>query len=84
MYKVVCILKREQGTQEEWKEYEDKVEQEMDLGDLLEDSGKVLEAAKRLSMKQRRKVKCMKFKLLTGKFQKYRRERGIYFKKKQE
>ena len=49
--KVVCIITRAQCTDEEWKEYEDKVESEMDLEDLLEDLGKVLEAAKRLSMK---------------------------------
>ena len=49
--KIVCILTRAQCTDEEWKEYEDKVESEIDLEDLLEDLGKVLEAAKRLSMK---------------------------------
>ena len=44
------ILKRAECTKEEWKKYEDKVESEMDLEDLLEDLGKVLEAAKRLSL----------------------------------
>ena len=44
--KVVCILTRAQCTYEEWKKYEDKVESEMDLEDLLDYLGKVLEAAK--------------------------------------
>ena len=49
--KVICILKRAVCTEEEWKEYEDKVESEIDLEDLLEDLGKVLEASKRLTDK---------------------------------
>ena len=49
--KVVCILKRAECTEEEWAEYEEKVESEMELEDLLEDLGKVIEAASRLSQK---------------------------------
>ena len=47
--KVICILKRAVCSQGKWKEYEEKVESEMDLEDLLEDLGKVLEASKRLT-----------------------------------
>ena len=42
--KVVCILKRAECTEEEWAEYEEKI-------DLLKDFGKVIEAASRLSQK---------------------------------
>ena len=37
------------SSDEEWDEYEDKVESEMDISELLEDLGKVLEAADRVS-----------------------------------
>jgi hypothetical protein len=49
--KVVCILKRAKCTEEEWDEYEEKVESEMDFEKLLEDLGKVIEAANRLNIK---------------------------------
>ena len=49
--KVLCILKRAKCTEEEWDEYEEKVESEMDFEELLEDLGKVIEAANRLNMK---------------------------------
>lgn len=47
--KVICIMKRAHCSDEEWDEYEDKVESEMDISELLEDLGKVLEAADRVS-----------------------------------
>ena len=78
--KEACIIKRAQCTEEEWKEYEDKVESEMDLRELLEDLGKELEAAKRLSMKL---MKCIRnqykerFKYLTRQLIRYRRERPL-------
>ena len=50
--KVICILKRAICSEEEWKDYEDKVESEMDLVELLEDRGKVLEATDRLTRKE--------------------------------
>ena len=50
--KVVCILKRAVCTEEEWDEYEDKVILEGNISELLEDLGKVLEAAKRLEEKK--------------------------------
>ena len=42
-------MKRAHCSDEEWDEYEDKVESEMDISELLEDLGKVLEAADRVS-----------------------------------
>ena len=47
----MCILKRAKCTDEEWDEYEEKVEFEMDFEELLEDLGKVIEAANRLNIK---------------------------------
>ena len=47
--KINCILKRAVCSEENWKEYEEKVESEMDLEELLEVLGKVLEASKRLN-----------------------------------
>ena len=49
--KVLCILKRAECTEEEWAEYEEKIESEMEIEDLLKDFGKVIEAASRLSQK---------------------------------
>ena len=49
--KVICILKRAKCSDQEWREYEEKVESEMGMEDLLEDLGKVLEAAHRLTVK---------------------------------
>ena len=49
--KIICILKRAECSDEEWEEYEEKVESEMSLSDLLEDLGKVIEASVRLSQK---------------------------------
>ena len=49
--KVVCILKRAKCTEEEWDEYEEKVESEIDFEELLEDLGKLIEAANRLNIK---------------------------------
>ena len=51
--KIICVMKRAKCSDTEWKEYEEKVESEMDLKDLLEDLGKVIEAASRLSEKQK-------------------------------
>ena len=45
--KIICVLKRAKCSETEWKEYEQKVESEMDFKDLLEDLGKVIEAASR-------------------------------------
>ena len=45
--KVICILKRAICSEEEWQDYEDKVQSEMDIEELLEDLGKVLEATDR-------------------------------------
>ena len=42
-------MKRAHCSDDEWDEYEDKVESEMDISELLEDLGKVLEAADRVS-----------------------------------
>ena len=50
--KVICILKRGVCSNEDWQEYEEKVYSEMKLSDLLEDLGKVLEAANRLKKKK--------------------------------
>ena len=50
--KVICILKRAKCSVDEWKEYEEKVESEMELEELLEDLGKVLEAVERLTQKK--------------------------------
>jgi hypothetical protein len=49
--KVICILKRAMCSDGEWEEYEEKVESEMELEELLEDLGKVLEATQRLAMR---------------------------------
>ena len=51
--KIICVLKRAKCSDLEWKEYEEKVESEIDLKDLLEDLGKVIEAASRLSEKNK-------------------------------
>ena len=50
--KVICILKRAICSNEEWIEYEEKVNSEMDLFELLEDLGKVLEAANQINKKK--------------------------------
>ena len=50
--KVICIPKRAICSGEEWKDYEDKVESEMDLAELLEGLGKILEATNRLTRKK--------------------------------
>ena len=50
--KVICILKRAICSNEEWLEYEEKVDSEMDLSELLEDLGKVLEASNRINKKK--------------------------------
>ena len=47
-----AILKRAICSDEEWIEYEEKVNSEMDLSELLEDLGKVLEAANRINKKK--------------------------------
>ena len=49
--KVICILKRATCSEDEWLEYEEKVESEIELAELLEDLGKVIEAADRVSKK---------------------------------
>ena len=46
-------MKRANCSDQEWKEYEEKVESEIDLKDLLEDLGKLIEAASRLSEKNK-------------------------------
>jgi hypothetical protein len=46
---IILVLKRSKCSENEWKEYEEKVESEMSLPELLEDLGKVIEAASRLS-----------------------------------
>ena len=46
---IIQKLKRSKCTETEWKEYEEKVQSEMSLSELLEDLGKVIEAASRLS-----------------------------------
>ena len=50
--KVICILKRAICSEEEWQDYEDKVQSEMDIEELLEDLGKVLEATDRLTRRE--------------------------------
>ena len=50
--KVICLLKRATCSDNEWKEYEEKVDSEMDLSELLEDLGKVIEASTRLEIKK--------------------------------
>ena len=50
--KIILILKRSKCSETEWKEYEEKVQSEMSLSELLEDLGKVIEAASRLSKKE--------------------------------
>ena len=54
--KVICILKRAVCSDEEWKEYEEKVDSEMELSELLEDLGKVLEAANRLKKERKNNI----------------------------
>ena len=49
--KIICILKRATCSEEEWKAYEEKVESEIELSELLEDLGKVIEAADRVAKK---------------------------------
>ena len=44
----MCILKRAVCSDKEWQEYKEKVNSAMELSELLEDLGKVLEAANRL------------------------------------
>ena len=50
--KIICILKRAKCSKEEWGEYMEKVESEMEMSELLEDLGKVIEAAHRLTNKK--------------------------------
>ena len=50
--KIILTLKRSKCSETEWKEYEEKVQSEMSLSELLEDLGKVIEAASRLSQKE--------------------------------
>ena len=50
--KVICILKRAACSDGEWEEYEKKVESEMELEELLEDLGKVLEATQEVGHKE--------------------------------
>ena len=52
--KVLCILKG--CSDEEWQEYEEKIDSEMKLSELLEDLGKVLEAANKLKTKKNRTI----------------------------
>ena len=54
--KIIRVLKRAKCSEAEWKEYEEKVESEMDFKDLLEDLGKVIEAASRLSERNKEQV----------------------------
>ena len=49
------MLKTAKCDDTEWKEYEEKVESEMDLKGILEDLGKVIKAASRLSEKKKKK-----------------------------
>ena len=49
--KIICVMKRAKCSDEEWKDYEEKVQSEMEISELLEDLGKVLEAASRLAKK---------------------------------
>ena len=51
--KIICVLKQAKCSEAEWIEYKGKVESEMDLKDLLEDLGKMIEAANRLSEKSK-------------------------------
>ena len=51
--KIILVLKRSKCSETEWKEYEEKVESEMSIQELLEDLGKVIEAASRLSQKEK-------------------------------
>ena len=51
--KIICVMKRANCSEAEWRDYEEKVESEMDLKDLLEDLGKVIEAAHRLSERKK-------------------------------
>ena len=50
--KIILTLQRSKCSETEWKEYEEKVQSEMSLSELLEDLGKVREAASRLSQKE--------------------------------
>ena len=50
--KVICILKGATCSDGEWEQYEEKVECEMELEELLEDLGKVLEASQRLAKRK--------------------------------
>ena len=45
-------MKQAHCSAEEWQEYEEKVESEMDISELLEDLGIVLEAAERIAKKE--------------------------------
>ena len=47
--KIICILKREKFSVEESEEYEEKVESDMEMYELLEDLGKVIAATHRLN-----------------------------------
>ena len=55
--KVICILEWANCSEEEWKDYEDKVESEMNLSELLEDLRTVLEATDRLTRKEKQSSK---------------------------
>ena len=46
-------MKRAHCSEEEWEDYEEKVESEMNIEELLEDLGKVLEAADRIARKEK-------------------------------
>ena len=50
--KLICILKRTICSDEECNEYKEKVSSEMELSELLEDLGKVIEATSRLKKKK--------------------------------
>ena len=47
--KIICIWKRADCSADEWEDYEEKVDSEMEMSELLKDLGKVREAAQRLN-----------------------------------
>ena len=49
--KVVCVFKRASCNNEDWKAYEQQVESEMEMSEMLEDFGNILEAANRLKFR---------------------------------
>ena len=54
--RVFCILRRASCNEQEWEDYEEKVQSEIEHSELLEDLGKVIEAAERVAQRDRNEI----------------------------